>query len=202
MGEDSVLARREARLEAVRRVMGTVDGELMLELLEDVFEVDLPCFQDRRADGGGVVRRRGYVGEYDALDAMRRDGNREVCLFLRSFNDGFSMKSKMNDDGKLAVARSAAGKDEQEEKAKGVVEAVAAFLAAMGVPARWVTVIAGVLGLAVLVYFTLFASGCAAVADVRLWGEDGSSLVIQRDPVTGVVLVQGSRAPVVVQKGK
>lgn len=51
-------------------VLGTADGEAVLQRLEARFETDLPVFQ-------------GKAGHYDALDAMRRDAQREVFLVIR-----------------------------------------------------------------------------------------------------------------------
>ena len=194
--ECELLARERARRAALRRCLDGEDGRVVLEWLHERFETVLPVFQ------------RGRDGGFDPLDAMARDAHREVVLWIEyelAVHDGDNKQDKAMakvHDKQSAAVRSAAGKQEQEEKAKGFIEALAALLGCLGLNPRWVTVVSGVLGLLALVYFTLFASGCAAVADVRLWGEDGGSLVIQRDPVTGVVLVQGCRAPVVVQKGK
>ena len=41
-----------------------------IEVIERRFECHLPCFQGGR-------------GNFDALDAMRRDAYREVCMWLR-----------------------------------------------------------------------------------------------------------------------
>ncbi len=61
-----------ARMERQRllSVLGTPEGEQVLEALERRFETDLPVFQGR-------------PGSYDALDAMRRDAHREVFLVIR-----------------------------------------------------------------------------------------------------------------------
>ncbi len=61
-----------ARMERQRllNVLGTPEGEQVLEALERRFETDLPVFQGR-------------PGSYDALDAMRRDAHREVFLVIR-----------------------------------------------------------------------------------------------------------------------
>lgn len=58
---------QRARLLAV---LGTPEGELVLQALEQRFETDLPVFQGR-------------AGAYDPLDAMRRDAHREVFLVIR-----------------------------------------------------------------------------------------------------------------------
>lgn len=54
-----------------RKVIGVAVTDELLEVLERRFETNLPCFQ-------------GVAGQYDPLDAMRRDAYREVVLFLRS----------------------------------------------------------------------------------------------------------------------
>lgn len=46
-------------------------GEAVLTRLEKRFETHLPVFQ-------------GKIGQYDALDAMRRDAHREVFLMIRA----------------------------------------------------------------------------------------------------------------------
>ncbi len=46
-------------------------GEAVLSRLEQRFETHLPVFQ-------------GKIGQYDALDAMRRDAHREVFLVIRA----------------------------------------------------------------------------------------------------------------------
>lgn len=51
-------------------VLGTAEGSQVLEDLERRFETDLPVFQ-------------GKAGNYDPLDAMRRDAHREVFLVIR-----------------------------------------------------------------------------------------------------------------------
>ncbi len=61
-------ARRDRRL--LLEVLGSDSGEAVLQRLEERFEVDLPVFQ-------------GKAGQYDALDAMRRDAQREVFLVIR-----------------------------------------------------------------------------------------------------------------------
>lgn len=62
------------RARAARRrllaVLGTTEGQQVLAELEQHFETDLPVFQGKR-------------GEYDPLDAMRRDAHREVFLVIR-----------------------------------------------------------------------------------------------------------------------
>lgn len=52
------------------KVLATPDGEKVLRVLEARFQVHLPAFQ-------------GSVGQYDPLDAMRRDAHREVFLHIR-----------------------------------------------------------------------------------------------------------------------
>lgn len=65
-------ALREARLRRRRllRVFDTPDGRDVLSFLEARFQTDLPVFQ-------------GSPGNYDPLDAMRRDAYREVFLYIR-----------------------------------------------------------------------------------------------------------------------
>lgn len=50
-------------------VFGTPEGQSLLRRLEDRFEAHLPVF-------------RGRAGQYDPLDAMRRDAYREVFLYI------------------------------------------------------------------------------------------------------------------------
>ena len=65
-------ALREARLRRrqLLRVFDTPDGRDVLSFLEARFQIDLPVFQ-------------GSPGNYDPLDAMRRDAYREVFLYIR-----------------------------------------------------------------------------------------------------------------------
>lgn len=76
MNQDTPLqqeaALREARLRRrqLLRVFDTPDGRDVLSLLEARFQTDLPVFQ-------------GSPGNYDPLDAMRRDAYREVFLYIR-----------------------------------------------------------------------------------------------------------------------
>lgn len=51
-------------------VLGSAEGEQVLQTLERRFEIHLPVFQGRS-------------GSYDPLDAMRRDAHREVFLVIR-----------------------------------------------------------------------------------------------------------------------
>lgn len=44
----------------------------VFKILEDRFETDLPCFQDRNG-----------TGQWDPLDAMRRDAYRELLLWVK-----------------------------------------------------------------------------------------------------------------------
>lgn len=62
----------QARAERRRllAVLGTAEGTQVLADLERRFETDLPVFQ-------------GKPGQYDPLDAMRRDAHREVFLVIR-----------------------------------------------------------------------------------------------------------------------
>lgn len=57
--------RRDLRLS-----MGTPAGRRYLEFLEKRFETHLPAFQGTR-------------GQYDPLDAMRRDAYRELLLYIK-----------------------------------------------------------------------------------------------------------------------
>ncbi|MCI7005641.1 MAG: hypothetical protein MR890_09570 [Akkermansia muciniphila] len=59
---------RESRC-LILRVFGTPEGQSLLRFLEDRFETRLPVFQGR-------------AGQYDPLDAMRRDSYREVFLYI------------------------------------------------------------------------------------------------------------------------
>lgn len=52
------------------RSMGTPSGRRYLEFLEKRFETHLPAFQGTR-------------GQYDPLDAMRRDAYRELLLYIQ-----------------------------------------------------------------------------------------------------------------------
>jgi len=72
MDNPNRLLAERARMERRRllNVLGTPEGEQVLEALERRFETDLPVFQGR-------------PGSYDALDAMRRDAHREVFLVIR-----------------------------------------------------------------------------------------------------------------------
>ena len=76
MNQDTILQQetslKEARLKRrqLLRVFDTPDGRDVLSLLEARFQTDLPVFQ-------------GSPGNYDPLDAMRRDAYREVFLYIR-----------------------------------------------------------------------------------------------------------------------
>ncbi len=63
---------REARVQRQRmkRVFDTPEGRETLLFLERRFRIDLPVFQ-------------GKPGQYDPLDAMKRDAHREVFLYIR-----------------------------------------------------------------------------------------------------------------------
>lgn len=63
--DERVMEARRRRAHLARHV----DGEV-LRILEERFGTRLPAFQGR-------------PGEWDALDAMRRDSQREVVLYLR-----------------------------------------------------------------------------------------------------------------------
>ena len=76
MNQDTILQQeaslKEARLKRrqLLRVFDTPDGRDVLSFLEARFQTDLPVFQ-------------GSPGNYDPLDAMRRDAYREVFLYIR-----------------------------------------------------------------------------------------------------------------------
>ena len=76
MNQDTILQQetslKEARLKRrqLLRVFDTPDGRDILSYLEARFQTDLPVFQ-------------GSPGNYDPLDAMRRDAYREVFLYIR-----------------------------------------------------------------------------------------------------------------------
>lgn len=76
MNQDTILQQeaslKEARLKRrqLLRVFDTPDGRDVLSFLEARFQTDLPAFQ-------------GSPGNYDPLDAMRRDAYREVFLYIR-----------------------------------------------------------------------------------------------------------------------
>ncbi len=69
-------AQRRALAEASRerarllRVFESEEAQQVLQTLEKRFETDFPVFQ-------------GKAGQYDPLDAMRRDAHREVFLVIR-----------------------------------------------------------------------------------------------------------------------
>ncbi len=69
-------ALQEARQARARllRLFDNEEAELVLQQLEARFETHFPVFQ-------------GKAGEYDALDAMRRDAHREVFLVIRHLLD-------------------------------------------------------------------------------------------------------------------
>lgn len=59
---------QEARLR--RAYIAERVTEKLLSILEEQFQTNLPCFQ-------------GEPGKYDPFDAMKRDAQREVVLWLR-----------------------------------------------------------------------------------------------------------------------
>ncbi len=65
-----VLQARQERRE-LADLFDSPEGEAVLSRLEKRFETHLPVFQ-------------GKIGQYDALDAMRRDAHREVFLMIRT----------------------------------------------------------------------------------------------------------------------
>lgn len=101
-----------------------------------------------------------------------------------------------------------AAKNQQEEKAKSFIEALAAFLESLGLSPKWVTLISGALGLLALIYFTLFATSCGHNVLVTPEGttvaKDGALLVMQPGFLS---FAQAEPVPVpdpvvIVQKGK
>ncbi len=68
--DKSAVDRARAARRRLRAVLGSPAGQRVLAELEARFETELPVFQGRR-------------GEYDPLDAMRRDAHREVFLVIR-----------------------------------------------------------------------------------------------------------------------
>ena len=76
MNQDTILQQetslKEARLKRrqLLRVFDTPDGRDILSFLEARFQTDLPVFQ-------------GSPGNYDPLEAMRRDAYREVVPYIR-----------------------------------------------------------------------------------------------------------------------
>ena len=201
--ECELLARERARRAALRRCLDGEDGRVVLEWLHERFETVLPVFQ------------RGRDGGFDPLDAMARDAHREVVLWIEyelAVHDGDNKQDKAMakvHDRQSAAVRSAAGKQEQEEKAKGFIEALAALLGSLGLNPRWVTVVSGVLGLLALIYFTLFAAGCGHRVEVSpgraCVEKDGGVLVVDRDAAMISFRQEAGGpegVPVVVQKGK
>ncbi len=65
-----LLEKARASRRRLLAVLGTEDGEAVLAHLEERFDTHLPVFQ-------------GQAGNYDPLDAMRRDAHREVFLVIR-----------------------------------------------------------------------------------------------------------------------
>ena len=68
--EKQAVERARAARRRLLAVLGTPEGQQVLADLEAHFETDLPVFQGKR-------------GDYDPLDAMRRDAHREVFLVIR-----------------------------------------------------------------------------------------------------------------------
>lgn len=64
-----------------RKIIALCATDQFIETLENHFETNLPCFQ-------------GQAGQYDPLDAMRRDAYREVILFLRSERAAYERDNK------------------------------------------------------------------------------------------------------------
>ncbi len=65
-----LLEKARASRRQLLAVLGTGEGQEVLAQLEARFETHLPVFQ-------------GQAGNYDPLDAMRRDAHREVFLVIR-----------------------------------------------------------------------------------------------------------------------
>lgn len=59
-----------SRLNHQRGVLKAAFTDEVMGILEEQFQTELPCFQ-------------GEAGQYDPLDAMRRDAHREVLLWVR-----------------------------------------------------------------------------------------------------------------------
>lgn len=70
MSNESPLDAARARRRRLLNVLGSPAGQQVLLDLEARFETDLPVFQ-------------GHAGNYDPLDAMRRDAHREIFLVIR-----------------------------------------------------------------------------------------------------------------------
>ena len=70
MNQDTILQQARLKRRQLLRVFDTPDGRDILSFLEARFQTDLPVFQ-------------GSPGNYDPLDAMRRDAYREVFLYIR-----------------------------------------------------------------------------------------------------------------------
>lgn len=69
--EEGLLKLYERRWQAKRMVLRSEEGKVLLEWMKEYFQIGLPCFQ-----------KQGEKGEFDPLDAMRRDAYREVVLWL------------------------------------------------------------------------------------------------------------------------
>ena len=67
--EEAVAQHYEEVQRRNRHLAAKLDEEAICAI-EEHFQTHLPCFQ-------------GSKGNYDQLDAMRRDAHREVCLWLR-----------------------------------------------------------------------------------------------------------------------
>lgn len=68
-----------------RKYIGEHVTPTLLKIIEDRFMLHLTCFQ-LRPDGS-----------FDPLDAMRRDANREVVLFLRDEITKYKQENEDND---------------------------------------------------------------------------------------------------------
>ncbi|MEG0025462.1 MAG: hypothetical protein RR553_03250 [Akkermansia sp.] len=67
---NSVLREEKRVQRCYSRAFSGKDGKAILDDLEKHFETNLPCFQ-------------GSAGNFDPLDAMRRDAFRELMLYVR-----------------------------------------------------------------------------------------------------------------------
>lgn len=64
-----------------RKLIAECITDELLDLLEEHFECHLPCFQVQKNGG------------FDPLDAIRRDSERGVILWLRSEKEKFNKKA-------------------------------------------------------------------------------------------------------------
>lgn len=76
--------KNNAGARARKLLFGAPLNEQGIEVLERRFECNIPCFQGRK-------------GEFDPLDAMRRDAYREVVLWLRNQLSVYRKESEDNE---------------------------------------------------------------------------------------------------------